>query len=251
MKILLTGHRGFIGSSLLKALNLNHTVTGIDLQDGVDLLTCDFPNIDFDLIIHLAGRSGVRESLKDPAAYWMNNVEASRRLFERYPNTRILYASSSSAYEPDLNPYAASKYVLEELAERYPNTLGMRFHTVYSDTPRKGMFFDKLFNNKLEYVTRHHRDFVHLYDVIDAINILIHHDHVKGVLDIGSGVPVKIQDLAPNLPVRLNTPTERQWTCANLEKMKALGYKPKYSIEKYLTKADKGSIINLFNGEEV
>ena len=75
MKILLTGHRGFIGSSLLKALNLNHTVTGIDLQDGVDLLTCDFPNIDFDLIIHLAGRSGVRESLKDPAAYWMNNIE--------------------------------------------------------------------------------------------------------------------------------------------------------------------------------
>ena len=251
MKILLTGHRGFIGSSLLKALNLNHTVTGIDLQDGVDLLTCDFPNIDFDLIIHLAGRSGVRESLKDPAAYWMNNIEASRRLFDRYPNTRILYASSSSAYEPDLNPYAASKYVLEELAERYPNTLGMRFHTVYSDTPRKGMFFDKLFNNKLEYVTRHHRDFVHLYDVIDAINILIEADYVKGVLDIGSGVPIRVQDLAPNVPVRLNTPNEREYTCANLEKMKALGYKPKYSIEKYLTKAKKGVIINLFNGETV
>ena len=171
MNILLTGHRGFIGSSLLKALTLNHTVTGIDLQDGVDLLTCDFPNKDFDLIIHLAGRSGVRESINDPSAYWMNNVEASRRLFDRYENTRILYASSSSAYEPDLNPYAASKHVLEELASRYPNTLGMRFHTVYSNTPRKNMFFDKLFNDKLEYVTRHYRDFVHLYDVIDAINI--------------------------------------------------------------------------------
>ena len=59
MNILLTGHRGFIGSSLLKALELNHTVTGIDLQDGVDLLTCDFTNKHFDLIIHLAGRSGL------------------------------------------------------------------------------------------------------------------------------------------------------------------------------------------------
>ena len=251
MNILLTGHKGFIGSSLLKALELNHIVTGIDLKDGVDLLTCDLPNIKFDLIIHLAGRSGVRESINDPAAYWANNVEASRRLFERYSETRIMYASSSSAYEPDLNPYAASKYVLEELAERYPDTLGMRFHTVYSDTPRKNMFFDKLFNNKLEYVTRHHRDFVHLYDLIDAINILIECNYVKGVLDIGSGVPIRIQDLAPDLPVRLNTPTERQWTCANLEKMKALGYKPKYSIEKYLTKANKGVIINLFNGETV
>ena len=251
MHILLTGHRGFIGSSLLRALKLNHTVTGIDLVEGNDLLTCDFPNKDFDLVIHLAGKSGVRESIKDPAAYWMNNVEASRRLFERYQNTRILYASSSSAYEPDLNPYAASKYVLEELAERYPDTLGMRFHTVYSNTPRKDMFLDKLQKNKLEYVTRHYRDFVHLYDVIDAINILIECNYVKGVIDIGTGVPVKVQDLAPGVPVRLNTPGERFYTCANLEKMKALGYKPKYSIKKYLTKAKKGVIINLFNGETV
>ena len=249
MNILLTGHKGFIGSSLLKALRLNHTVTGIDLVDGNDLLNCEFPNQEFDLIIHLAGRSGVRESIKDPAAYWMNNVEASRRLFERYHNTRILYASSSSAYEPDLNPYAASKSVLEELAERYPNTLGMRFHTVYSETPRKGMFFDKLFNGTLEYTTTHYRDFVHLYDVIDAINILIHYTHIKGTIDIGSGVPIKIQDVAPELPVRLNTPTERQWTCANLEKMKALGYKPKYSIEKYLTNQQKSNIINIITGE--
>lgn len=251
MNILLTGHKGFIGSILIKALQLNHNVTGIDLQDGDDLLTCEFPTTKFDLIIHLAGRSGVRESIKDPAAYWMNNIEASRRLFDRYENTRILYASSSSAYEPDLNPYAASKFVLEELASRYPNTLGMRFHTVWSNTPRKGMFMDKLFNGNLEYVTNHHRDFVHIIDLVEAINLLIVADYVNGVLDIGSGVPVRIQDLAHGLPVRLNTPGERQWTCANIEKMKALGYKPKYSIEKHLTNVNKGNIINLFNGETV
>jgi nucleoside-diphosphate-sugar epimerase len=251
VNILLTGHKGFIGSVLLKALELNHTVTGIDLVDGNDLLTCELPNIKFDLIIHLAGRSGVRESSKDPAAYWRNNIDASKRLFDRYENTRILYASSSSAYEPDLNPYAASKYVLEELASRYPNTLGMRFHTVYSTNPRKNMFFDKLFNGTLEYTTTHYRDFVHLFDVIDAINILIHHTHVNGVLDIGSGVPIKIQDFAPELPVRLNTPRERQWTCANIEKMKALGYKPKYSIEKFLTNRNKDNIIKLETGESI
>jgi len=250
MKILVTGHKGFIGSELCKHLH-PHEVYGIDLLDGDNLLTCNFPNVEFDLVIHLAGRSGVRESIKDPTAYWMNNIEASRRLFNRYESTRILYASSSSAYEPALNPYAASKYILEELASQYPNTLGMRFHTVWSNTPRKDMFFDKLFNNRLEYVTRHYRDFVHILDVIDAIKLLIDNKHISGVLDIGSGIPVRIQDLAPNLPVRLNTPGEREYTCANIEKIKALGFKPKYSVEKHLTQAEKGNIINIITGEPV
>ena len=253
MKILLTGHRGFIGSALLERLKKNNQVIGFDVKDEIDqdLLHCEFKE-EFDLIIHLAGKSGVRESLKDPASYWFNNVEASRRLFERYPNTRILYASSSSAYEPDLNPYAASKYVLEELASRYPNTLGMRFHTVYSDTcPRENMLFNKLLNGTLEYTTRHYRDFIHIEDLLDAIEILIEKDHVKGTIDIGTGHPIKIQDLAPDLPVRLNTPGERNWTCANIEKMKALGFKPKYTVEKFLTNNNLGNIINLFDGETI
>lgn len=255
MNILITGHKGFIGSALAnKLVRVGHSITGLDItQSQLDnLLYCDFPNKDFDLIIHLAGKSGVRESLQDPAGYWNNNVEASRRLFDRYPDTRILYASSSSAYEPDLNPYAASKYVLEELAERYSNTLGMRFHTVYSDNcPRENMFFHKLRNGTLEYTTTHYRDFVHLHDVLDAIEILIQRDYIRGTIDIGSGHPIRIQDLAPELPVRLNTPGEREYTCANLEKMRALGFEPKYSVEKFLTNNNLDNIINLFNGETV
>ena len=86
---------------------------------------------------------------------------------------------------------------------------------------------------------------------MDLIEILINATHVKGVVDIGTGNPVKIQDLAPDLPVRLNTPGERSWTCANIEKMKALGFKPKYSVENFLTNKGKDNIINLFNGETV
>jgi hypothetical protein len=33
--------------------------------------------------------------------------------------------------------------------------------------------------------------------------------------------------------------------------MKALGYKPKYSIEKYLTNQQKSNIINIITGETV
>ena len=248
-RILLTGHKGFIGTHLLNRLleTKDRVVVGIDLQDGLDLCDVEFSE-EFDLIIHLAGKSGVRESTNDPAGYWRNNVEASKRLFERYRDTRILYASSSSAYEPDLNPYAASKYIVEEAAERYADTLGMRFHTVYSDTPRKGMFFDKLFNGGLEYVTDHYRDFIHIEDLCDAIELCMKSTYT-GTIDIGTGTPYKIRDFADNLPIRLNTPHERQWTCANMEKIKTLGFKPKYSIEKYLTNGHKDNIIKLNIGE--
>ena len=254
MRILITGYKGFIGNALVNRFLTKDSMRGhelecLDIKTGNDISTCTLPK-DIDLVIHLAGKSGVRESLQDPAAYWMNNVEASRRLFERYLDTRILYASSSSAYEPDLNPYAASKYIMEELAARYPDTLGMRFHTVYSDNcPRENMFFNKLRNGTLDYVTRHYRDFIHLEDILDAIEILIKQTHVNGVIDIGTGHPIRIQDLAPDLPVRLNTPGERNWTCANMEKMRALGFEPKYTVEKFLTNKGLDNIIELHNGD--
>ena len=247
MHIMLTGHKGFIGSRLLQRLTKKYSVVGFDLKDSQDLYDCPL-NENFDLIIHLAGKSGVRESINNPASYWRNNVEVSKRLFARYPNTRILYASSSSAYEPDLNPYAASKYCVEEAAERYVNTLGMRFHTVYSSLPRQGMFLQKLIDNELEYTTTHYRDFIHLEDLCDAIDLCIKSKYT-GTIDIGTGHPFKISDFAPDVPIRLNTPYERQWTCANMEKIKSLGFKPKYSVENYLTSLNKDNIIKLEIGE--
>jgi nucleoside-diphosphate-sugar epimerase len=228
MNVLLTGHKGFIGTQLYKRLqDLKFNVIGIDLQDGNDLLTCELP-IEVDFVIHLAGKSGVRQSLNDPAGYWTNNIEASKRLFERYKGKRILYASSSSQYEPHLNPYAASKHCLEYLASCYPFTLGMRLHTVYSDIPRKDMFFDKLQKGTLEYVTNHTRDFIHMEDVLDAIQLLVYNPEMIGVIDIGTGNSVRVRDLAPNLPVKIYTPNERHDTLADITQLKKLGFTPKH-----------------------
>jgi len=154
MKILITGNEGFIGSNLESYLkNLGYIVTGLDIKSGNDILFCDLP--DCDLVVHLAGIGGVRESLADPAKYWKNNVNGTQRILDHYKDVRVLVAGSSSQYEPHLNPYAASKHIIEHIP--HINVVFMRLHTVYSSNPRKGMFFDKLINGNLEYVTTHYR----------------------------------------------------------------------------------------------
>ena len=57
---------------------------------------------------------------------------------------------------------------------------------------------------------------------------------MTGPIDIGTGIAVKIQDIRPDLPVRINTVGERQHTQANIQKIAKLGFKPKHSVESFL-----------------
>ena len=128
MNILLTGSDGFVGSHLFYHLKEEHNVIGFDLKNGHDILKSQFPR-DIDLVIHLAGLSGVRDSLDKPTDYWKTNVIGTQRLFEHYRDTRVIYASSSTAHEPWKNPYAMSKYSMEQL--NHNNAVGLRFTTIY------------------------------------------------------------------------------------------------------------------------
>ena len=238
MKILVTGHKGFIGSQLVEKLkNLNHEIHGIDHHENKDILTSEFPKVD--LVIHLAGIGGVRESLANPAKYWLNNVEGTKRILNHYQKVRVLVAGSSSQYEPELNPYAASKHIIEYI--KHPNVCFMRFHTVYNEKPRKDMFFDKLLKGTLEYVTTHERDFIHLDDLTDAVILLMDKD-ITGPIDIGTGESIKIQDIAPDLPVKLETIGERIKTKANIKLMTGMGFKPKHTVNNFLKVINNGKI---------
>ena len=228
-RILITGHKGFIGSNLYNFLNTSeYDLIGLDIVDGDDLLTCKLPDVD--CVIHLAGVGGVRASLEYPAYYWKNNVEVTRRIIRGYHDTRVLVASSSSQYEPHLNPYAASKHVIEYM--KHTNICFMRLHTVYSENPRKDMFFDKLLNGGLEYITNHERDFIHVSDVCSAIKLIMELD-VRGSLDIGTGVPSKIHCIVRSLPLKLST-KERKKTKANVKILRSLGFNHKVHLEQFL-----------------
>ena len=226
MTTLITGNAGFIGTELSKRFR---DVIGLDIKNDQDILTCELP--DADLIIHLAGIGGVRESLADPKKYWDNNVEGTKRILECYHDKRVLVASSSSAYEPHLNPYAASKNIIEHIPHN--NVAFMRFHTVYSETPRANMFFDKLLNGTLEYVTDHQRDFIHVEDLCDGI-MLVRNNKYKGVIDIGTGTSVSVKDIAPHLPVREGMKGERKVTCADISLLYSWGFKPRWTVKEFL-----------------
>ena len=197
-------------------------------------MTCELPDVD--IVIHLAGLSGVRDSLDRPTDYWVNNVIASQRLFDRYKDKRILYASSSTAYEPWKNPYAMSKYSMEQIAP--PNSVGMRFTTVYGPGARETMLIPRILRNDVPYINvNHKRDFIHVDDVISAILLLLHNTY-KGIIDVGTGVSNKLTDIISSVGIeakgQIGGDNERFDNKADTSILNSFGWKSNIELFDYI-----------------
>ena len=239
MNILLTGSEGFIGQHIQSFLKDKHNLICLDKKTGNDLLTCDL-DYDVDLVIHLAGLSGVRDSLDNPVEYWTNNVVATYRVFKQFKNgPKILYASSSTAREPWRNPYAMSKFYMETIAPH--NALGMRFTTVYGPGAREQMLIPKILRDEVSYINvDHSRDFIHIEDVLTAIGFLIVNKIKKRkVIDVGTGVSNKLIDILSHLNIdvkdkRMGTMFERKDNKAQIGVLSEMGWVPKTNLLDYL-----------------
>ena len=222
MEVLITGDKGFIGSNLVNYLN-NYNIYGIDYPNNV--LTSVLPPVD--CVIHLAASTGVRSSHKNPKAYFNNNLKTTKRIFDHYKDTKILFASTSSVYELQ-SPYSMSKYACELIAP--DNVVIMRFFTVWGEQNyRTDMLYGMAMNDQLNYITDHKRDFTHVYDVCRAIKILIEKGVGGETYEIGHGKPITntafLKKIGYNkeLPVREVT-GESTITCADPTKMIELGW---------------------------
>ena len=236
MNILLTGHKGFIGNALYVYLqSKGHTIIPIDKLTGHDILSCDFPH-NIETVIHLAGLSSVRDSLNNPTDYWKTNVIGSQRIFDFYKRKRVIYASSSTAYEPWRNPYAMSKYGMEQL--EHPNSLGLRFTTVYGPNAREKMLIPKILRNDVQYLNVNHiRDFIYVDDVISAIETVMNKD-LRGVIDVGTGLSNKLVDIAEYFKIdyepRIADETERLDNTADTKILNSLGWHAKMNLYNYI-----------------
>ena len=145
MRIMLTGAEGMIGSKLKAHLGLNGYSVEQFHGDCCNWKDWEKYNQGYDYLIHLAALAGVRESIKDPDRYFTNNVLGTGNAFvwanQHVANGKVLYASSSNAYEWWSNPYAITKKINEVQAIHY-NAIGMRFHTVWPG--RDDMLFKML-----------------------------------------------------------------------------------------------------------
>ncbi len=256
--VLVTGAAGFIGSWVTEALlERGDRVVGLDSfdtfydpalkhrtieeirarpdADRFSLVEFDirratdvnllFEQEQFDGVIHLAARAGVRPSIAEPALYSSVNIEGSVNLLEAARQSdsvkRFVFASSSSVYgnnekvpfaeddfvgEP-ISPYAATKRACELIAHTYHSLYSLpiamlRFFTVYGPRQRPDLAISK---------------FIRLVDQGEAIPMFGNaetsrdytfiQDIVTGVLASYDRIPehgFRIWNLGGNRPVRLD-----------------------------------------------
>lgn len=183
MKVLVTGHKGYIGSILVPMLlGRGHAVTGLDADlfaqctysgelADVPQVDCDIRDVEpemlagCDAIIHLAGLSN--DALGDYDATLTNEINCTAavriaRLARRVGVPRFLYASSCSTYGASgaefldetapfrpVTPYGESKANVERqlaaLANDKFSPVSLRASTAYGFAPR--IRFDLVANN--------------------------------------------------------------------------------------------------------
>jgi UDP-glucose 4-epimerase len=142
-KVLVTGATGYIGSHVCKLLKEHgHYVEGWDTNihcehNDVSMYLDTFENLDitdrrgthgmgtYDAVVHLAGRSVVPQSLKEPTEYYRVNAIGTANMLDNIKTDNFIFASTSSAWEM-ASPYARSKVAAEDIIKEKANG-----HTIF------------------------------------------------------------------------------------------------------------------------
>lgn len=105
MKIVLTGHKGFIGSHYLEYANSDPNVSVIktfDKRSGEDLCNprVAYDSPDCDILVHMAATNGTRLFYEQPTEVATNNTLPTFNLVHRYQNsnTKIVFTSTCEIF---------------------------------------------------------------------------------------------------------------------------------------------------------
>ncbi len=177
-----------------------------------------------DVVVHLAALVDALESMGNPGLYNEVNVGGTLNVCMASRNVKVLvYASSAAVYgEPlelpvredhplnPVNPYGASKVAGEAYVKAYSNVYGykpviLRIFNVYG--PGQTKSYAGVIEEFKRRIRRGQplaiygdglqtRDFIHVFDVVEAIVKAIEVEEARGVYNIGSGRAITIRELA-------------------------------------------------------
>lgn len=180
---------------------------------------------DYDVIVHLAAKAGVRPSIQDPVTYQEVNVTGTQNMLEFARDRGVkqfVFASSSSVYgvnpnvpwrEDDhvlmpISPYASTKVSGELLGHVYSHLYGirfiaLRFFTVYGPRQRPDLAIHKFARLMLEGkpvpffgdgTTR--RDYTYVDDVIQGVRAAMDYEDTSyEVINLGNNRTVSLSEM--------------------------------------------------------
>lgn len=243
MKILITGHSGFIGSYLQKKLEkTEHELILVDIANGTNI--CDWQQVKqyegMDVIVHLANLSFVPSSYEQPKRFYETNYLSTLNMLElcRLNNAKMVFFSSyiygHPQYQPidenhptqAFNPYAQTKVICESLCEGYnrdfkvPITIFRPFN-IYGTGQNPDFLIPSIIQQaKTGKIVikddRPKRDYIHVEDIIDAIITAIETENTDKSIqkfNLGSGVSYSVKEIVDM--VRGLFDTEIEYICTH------------------------------------
>lgn len=293
MHILVTGGAGFIGSHVVERLlkenykvsivdnfdpfypksikiqnikgfinNPNVKFFEIDIQDSTGLIKQ--LNDEYDGIIHLAAKAGVRPSIENPIQYQNVNVAGTQNMLEFAKMKGIkqfVFASSSSVYginknvpwsESDLqlfpiSPYASTKISGELLGHVYSHLYGirfiaLRFFTVFGPRQRPDLaihnFAKKIIDGQplsLFGDGTSKRDYTYVADVTEGVLNALHYNQSNyEIFNLGNHQLISLAEMISTLEITLG-------------KKAIINYQPEQNGDVPITFADINKASNFIN----